>query len=162
MLAAVLTAALAPGGASAQAANPSQAKVQAAATLHVSAALGKRVSANAKKASVPVNAANKKAAKAYAKTLIAKKYSNPVEAARQYTCLEKVFAYESGWNWRSRSGTGYYGIPQTRASMASREKGSQNWKAHYEPQVRWGIAYLVRTYDSPCGGWRHIQAQGWY
>lgn len=136
--------------------------VAAPATLHVSSVLKKRVTAYSKKRSVPVTASTKKVARAYARTLLAKKYASPTKAARQYQCLSKVFSYESGWNWRSRAASGYYGIPQTRTNMAGYEHGAQNWRTHYEPQIRFGFAYMVKRYGSPCGAWAHIQSHGWY
>ncbi len=147
---------------------PAPARVTAAsakatpAALKVSKSLKKRVKANSSRSSVPVTAKNKQAAKAYAKMLLSRKYSSQKKAAKQYTCIAKVFSYESGWKWTARSGTGYFGIPQTKNNMAKYELKRQNWRKHYEPQIRFGFAYMTKKYDNPCGAWKHIQSVGWY
>lgn len=115
--------------------------------------------ANRSKANVAVTSANKRAAKVFAKRYLNSKYASNKKAAQQYTCLSKVFQYESGWNWKARASAGYYGLPQTKNSMA---KHGKNWRTHYEPQIKWGHSYMTSRYGSPCGAWAKIQRSGWY
>lgn len=112
-----------------------------------------------KKKSVKVTKANKRIAKLYALHHLDKKYKSNKKRNKQYRCLNKVFNYESSWNWRARSSNGYYGLPQTKSSM---RKHGKNWKKHYGPQIKWGFNYMKKRYGSPCGAWKKIKRSGWY
>ena len=83
-------------------------------------------------------------------------------SASQFSCLEPLWAHESGWNVTATNpSTGAYGIPQAvpGSKMAS---AGPNWKSDAATQIKWGLTYIKDTYGSPCGAWHHEQADGWY
>jgi hypothetical protein len=79
----------------------------------------------------------------------------------QSSCLNQLWQKESGWNpnAQNRSSTAY-GIPQfLNSTWASTgiAKTSDGYR-----QIDAGLIYLDSRYGSPCGGWAHSQATGWY
>ena len=80
----------------------------------------------------------------------------------QFPCLDKLFKKESGWNPRaSNSSSGAYGIPQAlpgskMASVAS------DWKTNPATQIKWGLGYIERKYNNPCGAWARSESTGSY
>ena len=80
----------------------------------------------------------------------------------QFSCLEKLWQKESGWNYLSRNKSSWaYGIPQ--ALPASKMKTVANdWKTNSRTQVEWGLSYIQWRYKSPCRAWKHWQKKKWY
>ena len=82
-------------------------------------------------------------------------------SSSQFSCLDPLWARESGWNVTAANPDGAYGIPQAMpgSKMASAGPG---WQTNAATQIRWGLGYIKGLYGSPCGAWSHEQATGWY
>jgi hypothetical protein len=81
---------------------------------------------------------------------------------RQFKYLNWLWDRESSWNTRAENpSSGAYGIPQAvpAAKMAS---AGRNWRTSAKTQIRWGLAYIRATYDSPRRAWEHEAFAGWY
>ena len=97
-------------------------------------------------------------AKATARSLL----GNHGWGSGQFSCLEKLWQKESGWNYRAyNSSSGAYGIPQALPGSKMGSAGS-DWKTSAATQIRWGLGYIDGRYGSPCGAWDHSQSVGWY
>jgi hypothetical protein len=84
-----------------------------------------------------------------------------VGSAEQFSCLEKLWGKESGWNPNAQNPTSTaYGIPQF---LDSTWKGTGIAKTSdgYR-QIDAGLIYIENRFGSPCGAWSHSQAKGWY
>jgi hypothetical protein len=82
--------------------------------------------------------------------------------AGQFSCLDSLWAQESGWNvYAENPSSGAYGIPQALpgSKMASAGVG---WQSDAVTQISWGLGYIQAAYGSPCGAWGHEEASGWY
>ena len=82
-------------------------------------------------------------------------------SSSQFSCLDPLWAHESGWSATAANPDGAYGIPQALpgAKMAS---AGPDWQTNAATQIRWGLEYIQSTYGSPCAAWGHEQATGWY
>ncbi|SDM27677.1 Transglycosylase SLT domain-containing protein [Geodermatophilus siccatus] len=84
-----------------------------------------------------------------------------VGSAEQFSCLEKLWGKESGWNPNAQNPTSTaYGIPQfLNSTWASTgiAKTSDGYR-----QIDAGLIYIESRYGSPCGAWAHSQSTGWY
>jgi hypothetical protein len=89
-------------------------------------------------------------------------YAESLVGAAQFACLDPLWDRESGWNPYARNpSSGAYGIPQALPGSKMASAGP-DWATDGDTQVRWGVQYLNDTYGSPCGGWAHENADGWY
>lgn len=80
----------------------------------------------------------------------------------QFSCLDSLWAQESGWNVYARNpGSGAYGIPQALPGLKMASAGP-DWQTSAATQIRWGLSYIDSTYGSPCAAWSHEQSTGWY
>ncbi len=79
----------------------------------------------------------------------------------QFSCLDALWARESGWNVTAANPDGAYGIPQAMPGSKMASAGP-NWQTDAATQIRWGLGYIKGLYGSPCGAWAHSQATGWY
>ena len=90
-----------------------------------------------------------------------KDYARTLVGSDQFGCLERLWGRESGWdNHAQNPGSTAYGIAQFLNStwkMTGIAKTSDAYR-----QIDAGLVYLDRAYGSPCGGWAHSQATGWY
>ncbi|WP_205650095.1 lytic transglycosylase domain-containing protein [Actinoplanes solisilvae] len=83
-------------------------------------------------------------------------------AISQFSCLEKLWKKESGWNHKATNpSSGAYGIPQALPGSKMKSSGS-DWKSNPATQIDWGLGYIKGRYDTPCGAWGHSQDVGWY
>ncbi|MDL4772261.1 lytic transglycosylase domain-containing protein [Actinomadura xylanilytica] len=83
-------------------------------------------------------------------------------SARQFGCLERLWARESGWNERARNGaTGAHGIPQALPGSKMASAGP-DWRSNPRTQIRWGLRYIKHRFGTPCGAWSHFRSAGWY
>jgi hypothetical protein len=84
-----------------------------------------------------------------------------VGSAEQFSCLEKLWGKESGWNPNAQNPSSTaYGIPQfLNSTWASTgiAKTSDGYR-----QIDAGLVYIDSRYGSPCGAWSHSQSTGWY
>jgi hypothetical protein len=80
----------------------------------------------------------------------------------QFSCLDSLWARESGWNvYAQNPGSGAYGIPQALPGPKMASAGP-DWQTNAATQIRWGLSYIDSTYGSPCAAWSHEQSTGWY
>jgi hypothetical protein len=79
----------------------------------------------------------------------------------QFSCLDPLWAKESGWRTTAASSTGAYGIPQALPGSKMASAGS-DWRTNPATQIRWGLDYIASTYGSPCAAWSHSRSSGWY
>ncbi|MGB3827319.1 MAG: lytic transglycosylase domain-containing protein [Ornithinimicrobium sp.] len=82
--------------------------------------------------------------------------------ADQFSCLDSLWAKESGWNVTiANSSSGAYGIPQALPGSKMASAGA-DWRTNPATQIKWGLGYIDGRYGSPCGAWSHSQANNWY
>jgi hypothetical protein len=118
----------------------------------------KKLSPKAKhKLAVKKAAAKKKAKpKSIAHSLVENKYK---WSHRQYTCLKKLWSRESGWRVKADNpSSSAYGIPQALPG----HKMGKGWKSSAKTQIRWGLRYIDKRYDTPCAADRFQRSHGWY
>ena len=82
-------------------------------------------------------------------------------SSSQFSCLDPLWAQESGWSVTAANPDGAYGIPQALPGSKMASAGP-DWQTDAATQIRWGMEYIQATYGSPCGAWAHEQATGWY
>jgi hypothetical protein len=80
----------------------------------------------------------------------------------QFSCLNKLWERESGWNYKAlNKSSGAYGIPQALPGSKMASAGD-DWKTNPITQVKWGIKYVNGRYGSSCGAWQFWQSHHWY
>jgi hypothetical protein len=79
----------------------------------------------------------------------------------QFSCLDPLWAHESGWSVTAENPDGAYGIPQALPGSKMASAGP-NWQTSATTQIKWGLEYIKGTYGSPCAAWEHELATGWY
>ena len=82
-------------------------------------------------------------------------------SASQFSCLDSLWARESGWSATAANPDGAYGIPQALPGSKMASAGA-DWQTNPATQIRWGLGYIKGLYGSPCGAWSHEEATGWY
>jgi len=82
-------------------------------------------------------------------------------SSSQFSCLDPLWAHESGWSVTAENPDGAYGIPQALPGSKMASAGP-NWQTSAATQIRWGLEYIKGTYGSPCAAWAHELATGWY
>ena len=117
----------------------------------------------------------RQALEAKKKALLANAQKDPRAAARvllaefgfdesQFGCLDQLWMGESGWRYTAEnSSSGAYGIPQSLpgSKMAT---VAGDWRTNPVTQIRWGLAYIKRSYGTPCGALGAWQSRSphWY
>lgn len=102
--------------------------------------------------------------KDYARYLLKSQYKDP---QKQYRCLTQLWGKESGWNYRAKSPTHDYGIPQ-RHMKHNTPAQIRDFMKHPHTQIKWGLTYIEHRYDTPCGALRLWLSRskngkgGWY
>ncbi|MDQ3503791.1 MAG: hypothetical protein M3486_09305 [Actinomycetota bacterium] len=80
----------------------------------------------------------------------------------QFDCLDRLWTRESEWQVDAENASsGAYGIPQSLPAGKMASAGA-DWRTNAATQIRWGLDYIDGRHGSPCGAWRHSQANGWY
>ncbi|AEV83733.1 hypothetical protein ACWT_2708 [Actinoplanes sp. SE50] len=73
----------------------------------------------------------------------------------QFACLNKLWNKESGWNYRAENrGSGAYGIPQSLPGSKMASFGA-DWQTNPATQIKWGLDYIKKRYNTPCNAWAH-------
>ena len=67
----------------------------------------------------------------------------------------------TGGSAPSNSSSGAYGIPQASPGSKMASAGS-SWRTDAATQIAWGLAYIGRTYGTPCSAWAFWQDHYWY
>jgi hypothetical protein len=76
--------------------------------------------------------------------------------ARQFGCLDNIWARESKWDETAGSPAGAYGIPQASPGSKMAAAGP-DWLTSPQTQIRWGENYIQGQYGTPCQAWAHWQ-----
>jgi hypothetical protein len=80
----------------------------------------------------------------------------------QFTCLDKLWTRESGWNPHNENGgSGAYGIPQSLPARKMATFGS-DWRDNPMTQIKWGLWYIADRYGTPCNAWAHSERYNYY
>ena len=80
----------------------------------------------------------------------------------QFSCLVSLWTRESGWRTNAyNTSSGAYGIPQSLPAGKMATAG-EDWRTNAHTQIEWGLAYIARSYGSPCGAWAHEGSHNWY
>lgn len=80
----------------------------------------------------------------------------------EWNCLNVLWTRESNWRHNAHnSSSGAHGIPQSLPGSKMAKYGS-DWATNPATQIEWGLDYVQRRYDTPCGAWGHFQSIGWY
>lgn len=80
----------------------------------------------------------------------------------QFSCLQKLWQRESGWNHQAQNrSSGAYGIPQALPGSKMASAGA-DWRTNPATQIKWGLGYISGRYGSPCGALAHSHTKGWY
>ena len=82
-------------------------------------------------------------------------------SSSQFSCLDPLWAHESGWSVTAENPDGAYGIPQALPGSKMASAGP-DWQTSAATQIRWGLEYIKGAYGSPCAAWAHELATGWY
>jgi hypothetical protein len=135
---------------------------QAAAEQAAREAAEREAAEQAARAAAPAAAPAPAAAAAPASGGSFKDYAmSKVGSADQFSCLEKLWGKESGWNPDAQNPSSTaYGIPQFLDSTwagTGIAKTSDGYR-----QIDAGLIYIDQRYGSPCGAWAHSQSTGWY
>ena len=103
--------------------------------------------------------------KQFARHLVAKRWKDD---QKQFRCLAHLWGKESAWNYKAKSPTHDYGIPQRHMRHNSPEQIKDFLKNH-RVQIKWGLNYILTRYESPCGALQFWLAKagpdgrgGWY
>jgi transglycosylase-like protein with SLT domain len=125
------------------------------------AAAEQAAAAAAAPAPAPASSAPKSASSAAPKGSFKDYAMAKVGSAEQFSCLEKLWGKESGWNPNAQNPSSTaYGIPQFLDSTW-KSTGIAKTSDGYR-QIDAGLVYIENRYGSPCGAWAHSQSTGWY
>jgi serine/threonine protein kinase len=80
---------------------------------------------------------------------------------QQYPCLLQLWDRVSGWDVYAQGPAGQYGIPQALPGAAMAGVGP-DWQTNPDTQIKWGLAYIRKTYGSPCAALQHEKVYGYY
>lgn len=98
-----------------------------------------------------------KVMKSYARSLL-KEHG----LASEFSCLNALWVKESNWTWNSSNkSSGAYGIPQAYPATKMATAGP-DWKVNPFTQIKWGVAYILRSHKTPCKAWRYSQIHNSY
>ena len=78
-----------------------------------------------------------------------------------YVFQDRLWSRESHWNVHAGRPGHAYGIPQAVPGRKMRSAG-RHWRDDAQTQIAWGLTYIGRRYDHPCGAWRHFRRDHWY
>ncbi len=98
-------------------------------------------------------------AREVAKSLMEEKYG---WGDRQFACLDGLWTKESHWNYRaSNKRSGAHGIPQALPASKMEVIGT-DWRTNPVTQISWGLHYIDKRYETPCGAFAKFKRTNWY
>lgn len=98
----------------------------------------------------------------YKKSYAANRYPLYGWPTNQWSCLRKLWQYESGWNeFAGNPVTGPYGIPQAYPANKMAVDGA-DYLTNPFVQIHWGEDYIAARYGTPCAAWAFELAHNWY
>jgi hypothetical protein len=89
----------------------------------------------------------------FEKIVALKAYASMQMNQKQFTCLEKLYTYESHWNPLATNGS-HWGIPQGESVWLRNKSGYI--------QIDWGLRYIKHRYNTPCIALQHFNRYGWH
>lgn len=93
------------------------------------------------------------------KALMAEKYG---WGDKQFWCLDGLWTKESRWNYRaSNKRSGAHGIPQALPASKMELIGT-DWRTNPVTQISWGLHYIDKRYETPCGAFAKFKRTNWY
>lgn len=104
--------------------------------------------AHARTATKPDLKREQAAAKQYARATMLATYG---WGQSEFVCLDEVWEHESHWNYHSSAGKRYLGIPQLNAKLVTEHYTIERFMSDPKLQIRAGLRYIYKKYDSPCG-----------
>ena len=129
-------------------------ELSSSATVSASAmSLVSSASANVELARTPAGA------REVAKILMEEKYG---WGDKQFWCLDGLWTKESKWNYRSSNArSGAHGIPQALPASKMEVIGT-DWRTNPVTQISWGLHYIDKRYETPCGAFAKFKRTNWY
>jgi hypothetical protein len=129
-------------------------ELSSSATVSASAmSLVSSASANVELARTPAGA------REVAKILMEEKYG---WGDKQFWCLDGLWTKESKWNYRSsNTRSGAHGIPQALPASKMEVIGT-DWRTNPVTQISWGLHYIDKRYETPCGAFAKFKRTNWY
>jgi hypothetical protein len=98
-------------------------------------------------------------AREVAKSLMEEKYG---WGDKQFACLDGLWTKESHWNYRaSNKRSGAHGIPQALPASKMEVIGT-DWRTNPVTQISWGLHYIDKRYETPCGAFAKFKRTNWY
>lgn len=85
--------------------------------------------------------------KDYARLLVQKNFKQP---SKEFKCLAQLWGKESAWNYKAKSPTHDYGIPQRHMKRNTKAQIA-DFMDNPHTQIRWGVNYIKTRYQTPCG-----------
>lgn len=79
----------------------------------------------------------------------------------QFRCLAPMWGKESAWNYKAKSPTDDYGIPQRHMRSNTKEEIKDFLDNPYT-QIEWGLNYIKSRYGTPCKAWEFWNDNRWY
>lgn len=80
----------------------------------------------------------------------------------QMQCLQTLWTKESDWTTTAtNSSSGAYGIVQSLPAEKMASAGA-DYLTNYRTQINWGLDYIKKSYQSPCGALNFHLAHNWY
>jgi hypothetical protein len=148
--------------AAAAAARAAAAKAAAARAAAAKAAAAKAAQQSSSTSSSSAGSSSSHSAPSGSPRQIAQQILASEGRSGQFSCLDSLWAHESGWNvYAQNPGSGAYGIPQALPGSKMASAGP-DWQTNAATQIRWGLSYIDSTYGSACAAWSHEQSTGWY
>lgn len=83
-------------------------------------------------------------------------------SADQMQCLKTLWTKESDWTTTAtNASSGAYGIVQSLPAEKMAAAGA-DYLTNYRTQINWGLDYIKKSYQSPCGALNFHLAHNWY
>ncbi|MDP9988251.1 type V secretory pathway adhesin AidA [Arthrobacter oryzae] len=80
----------------------------------------------------------------------------------QMQCLQTLWTKESDWTTTATNpSSGAYGIVQSLPAEKMASAGA-DYLTNYRTQINWGLDYIKKSYQSPCGALNFHLAHNWY
>ena len=76
-------------------------------------------------------------------------------------CMNELWGRESAWNYRAKSKTHDYGIPQRHMKGKSQAE-IDAFRASPKLQIQWGIGYVRHRYGDFCTALKFHDRWNWY
>jgi hypothetical protein len=116
---------------------------------------GNKKASRSKRGASPAAIANQ----AFAKSYMDAQYNWGED---QHSCLVNLWNHESGWRHNADNpNSSAYGIPQALPGSKMASAGA-DWRTNPETQIKWGLSYIDKRYNTPCGAWSAFKKKGWY